>query len=80
MSNIVFSQEAIKDLGQIKAYICDDLGNEKSATGTVRKIMQNIRQLANFPLSGAHLRSIIDYETDYRYIVCGNYHNYGRMN
>ena len=37
------------------------------------KITKRIRQLADFPESGAHLSSIINCEVPYRFLVCGNY-------
>ena len=29
--------------------------------------------LVDFPLSGAPLSSVVGFETDYRFLVCGNY-------
>ena len=36
-------------------------------------IMKRIRQLADFPEIGAPLSSIISLEVPYRFLVCGNY-------
>ena len=38
-----------------------------------QKIMKRIRQLADFPEIGAPLSSIISLEVPYRFLVCGNY-------
>lgn len=73
MVEIKFSPEAIADLQQTKAYITEELCNEQAAVSTVAKITKRIRMLADFPESGAPLSSVIDIETDYRYLVCGNY-------
>lgn len=35
--------------------------------------MSRIRELAVFPKMGTPLSSIVDFETDYRFLVCGNY-------
>ena len=73
MVEIVFSPEAISDLQEIKAYIAEELCNEQAAVNTITNITEGIRMLANFPESGARLSSIVDFETDYRFLVCGNY-------
>ena len=73
MTKIKFSPEAISDLQQIKAYIIDELCNEQAALNTIGKIIKKIRMLADFPASGAPFSSIVDFETDYRFLVCGNY-------
>lgn len=73
MAEIKFSPEAITDLQQTKAYITEELCNELAAVGTLAKITKRIRQLSDFPEIGAPLSSIVDFETDYRFLVCGNY-------
>lgn len=73
MYKIVFSPAAVEDLLKTKRYIAEELGSEQSAINTVAKITEKIRQLADFPLSGPSLSSIINIETSYRFLVCGNY-------
>lgn len=73
MADISFSPEAVSDLQQTKAYITDELCNEQAAVNTITKITGRIRELAAFPEMGAPLSSIVDFETDYRFLVCGNY-------
>ena len=73
MADISFSPEAVSDLQQTKAYITDELCNEQAAVNTIAKITSRIRELAAFPEMGAPLSSIVDFETDYRFLVCGNY-------
>ena len=73
MAKINFTPDAIEDLKEIKAYITDELCSEESAIRTVGNIMKRIRQLADFPESGAPLSSIINLEVPYRFLVCGNY-------
>jgi plasmid stabilization system protein ParE len=58
---------------EIKAYITDELCSEQSAINTIEKIMKRIRQLADFPEIGAPLSSIINLQVPYRFLVCGNY-------
>ena len=73
MADILFSPEAISDLQQTKAYITNELCNEQAAVSTIARIMGGIRELATFPEMGAPLSSIVDFETDYRFLACGNY-------
>ena len=73
MADILFSPEAISDLQQTKAYITNELCNEQAAVNTIARIMDRIRRLAAFPEMGAPLSSIVDFETDYRFLACGNY-------
>ncbi|MBR2343397.1 MAG: type II toxin-antitoxin system RelE/ParE family toxin [Clostridia bacterium] len=73
MAKINFTPEALEDMKEIKAYITDELCSEQSAIHTVEKIMKRIRQLGGFPESGAPLSSIINLEVPYRFLVCGNY-------
>ena len=73
MADISFSPEAISDLQQTKSYITDELCNEQVAVDAIAKIMSRIHELAVFPKMGTPLSSIVDFETDYRFLVCGNY-------
>ena len=73
MTKINFTPDALKDLKEIKAYITEELCNEESAIRTVGNITKRIRGLADFPESGAPLSSIINLEVPYRFLVCGNY-------
>ena len=73
MADISFSPEAITDLQETKAYITEELCNEQAALNTIAKITGRIRELARFPEMGAPLSSIVDFETNYRFLVCGHY-------
>lgn len=73
MAKIHFTPAAIEDMKGIKAYITDELCSEQAAIHTVKKIMDRIRQLTDFPASGAPLSSIMDLDVPYRFLVCGNY-------
>lgn len=79
MADIKFSPAAINDLQQIKAYIKDELCNEQAAVSTIVIIMEHINRLGRFPNSGASLDSIIDFNTNYRFLVCGNYTAFYRI-
>ncbi len=79
MYNIVFSPEAIKDLEVTKEYITQELCNEKAAVKTVFQIFENIRTLSEFPKSGTLLSAIIGFDTPYRFLICGNYNVFYRL-
>lgn len=76
---IEVTTDARDDLRQIREYISVDLGNESSASKTVGSIIKSIGQLKNLPEIGAPLSSRIDVKTDYRYLVCGNYNVFYRI-
>ena len=73
IDNIKYSDLAINDLEQIGDYISEQLKNPKSALKIVNDIQDTIDTLVEFPLMGVLLSSVIDIETDYRFLVCGSY-------
>lgn len=79
MHKIRFSPEAANDLEQTKNYITEELESEPSAIKTVSDILNRIRTLADFPQIGAPLASIVKIDTDYRFLVCGNYTAFYRI-
>lgn len=73
MNNLHLSEEAQNDLLEIKAYIEEELLNPSAALATVSRITKSLRILQNHAQAGASLSSISDMESDYRFIVSGNY-------
>ncbi|MCL2146420.1 MAG: type II toxin-antitoxin system RelE/ParE family toxin [Synergistaceae bacterium] len=73
MSNIRYTPEAEDDLAGIKDCITREIGNPTASLNTVGKITKRIRGLKQFPELGARLSSIIDVDTDYRFLVCMSY-------
>ena len=73
MTKINYSRAATRDLEQIGDYIAEQLKNPQAALSTVNRIQDTIDKLAYFPLIGAPLSSIYEIDTDYRFLVCGNY-------
>ena len=73
MSKLNFSPEAQSDLLDIKRYITEELDSPMAAENTLKKILKNIRMLEFQPHIGAPLSSIVDIDTHYRFLVCGNY-------
>jgi len=73
MNKLAISPEARKDLENIKAYICEKLENPIAAVNVVARITKKIRNLKEMPGIGTPLSSKISFDTDYRFLVCGNY-------
>jgi addiction module RelE/StbE family toxin len=73
MVSIKISPRAQKDMLEIKEYISEELSNPAAATNVLSIITKRIRELAEFPLMGAPMSSIINIETGYRFLVCGQY-------
>lgn len=73
MNNLHLSEEAQNDLLEIKAYIEEELLNPSAALATASRITKSLRILQNHAQAGVQLSSIADIESDYRFIVSGNY-------
>lgn len=69
MNNVHLSEEAQNDLIEIKTYIEKELLNPSVALTTVRKITKSLKILQSHPYIGAPLSSIIDIQSNYRFIV-----------
>ncbi len=78
MNNLHLSEEAQNDLLEIKAYIEEELRNPSAALATVSRITKSLHILQNHAQAGASLSSIADIESDYRFIVSGNYISFYR--
>ena len=79
MAEVKFSPEAINDLQQIKTYITEELCNEQAAISTIAKIVKHIHALESFPKSGTPLEAMVSFSSDYRFLVCGNYTAFYRI-
>jgi len=67
------SPEAENDLRGIREYIAVELENPTAALNTVSRITKAIRTLSDFPGRGAPLSSIVDMQTQYRFLMSGSY-------
>ncbi len=79
MIEIEYTDEALEDLQNIKDYISVELDNPQSAQRIVDEIVYRIDSLSDFPQIGAPLNSRTDEKSDYRYLVCGNYNVFYRV-
>ena len=78
MAKLNLSPMANDDLLSIKDYIKKELDNPTAAVNTLTKITKSFKLLVDFPLSGAPLASVVEIETDYRFVVSGNYMSFYR--
>ena len=72
MAKVQISPLAQQDLLNIRQYIETELANPSAARRTVERMLKAIRQLEQFPLSGAPLQ-YNGADTGYRYVTSGNY-------
>ncbi len=73
MAELRISPEAANDLQEIREYVTAQLGAPAAAQKLVSRILQSMRRLADFPESGPALSSVLNVETNYRFLVCENY-------
>jgi plasmid stabilization system protein ParE len=73
MNKLSIAPDARKDLEDIKKYITETLENPIAAMNVVSRITRGIKNLPGMPGIGTPLSSKVPFETDYRFLVCGNY-------
>lgn len=71
---VQLSPEAEKDLFKTKFYIANNLSNPIAAENVTKRITKRLRSLSDNPRLGSPLSSIVDVETDYRYLLCSKYY------
>ena len=74
-----YSVDARRDLEEIWDHIEGDLCSPVAARRMVDRILDAVEQLENFSGLGAPLSSIVDTDTDYRFLVTGNYMTFYRV-
>lgn len=73
MHKLYFSLEALKDLDEIWTYMTQELRAPEAAQSTLDKILDKTEALKRFALMGARLSSITAFDSEYRFLVSGNY-------
>lgn len=76
---IRYSNQSRRDLDEIWDYIATELQNTPAAVRIVNAIMDSVDQLIDFAEKGAPLSSIANVESDYRFLVHGNYLTFYRV-
>jgi plasmid stabilization system protein ParE len=73
VNKLLISPEARNDLEEIKSYISGELENPVAALNVVSSITKALKKLKDMPEICPRLSSKIPFETNYRFLVCGNY-------
>ncbi len=68
MLKLIYTPKALEDLQGIKAYVAKQF-DEDRAKACVREITSTAKQLEAFPGAGLCLETLIEYPTDYHYLV-----------
>ena len=68
MPRLIYAPKALDDLQEVKAYVAKQFGGDK-AKSCVKEITSTVRQLETFPEEGLSLEDLIEYPTDYHYLV-----------
>lgn len=70
---LLISPAALQDIKDIKQYISVDLCSPTAAERTVRRIISAYTNLLNQPFIGAQLSAKINIDSQFRYLISGNY-------
>lgn len=73
MNKLNYSPEALNDLDEIWTYISEELKSPAAAQNTIISILDSIENLREFSEIGPFLSRVTGVESDYRFLVCGNY-------
>ncbi|MCM1251848.1 MAG: type II toxin-antitoxin system RelE/ParE family toxin [Clostridium sp.] len=68
MPKLIYAPKALDDLQEIKTYVVRQFG-ESRAKASVKEITSTAKQLEVFPEEGPRLEELIEYSTDYHYLV-----------
>lgn len=68
MAKVKYTPKALEDLQMVKSYIAGQFGTDIAKKG-VQMITAAVRQLERFPEEGPRLQKLIDYPTEYHYLV-----------
>lgn len=68
MPKLIYTPKALDDLQGIKTYVAKQFGESK-AKSCSKEITSTVKQLELFPGEGPCLEDLIEYPTDYHYLV-----------
>jgi len=68
MPKLIYTPKALDDLQGIKTYVAKQFGENRAKT-SVKEITSTAKQLEAFPGEGPRLEELIEYPTDYHYLV-----------
>lgn len=73
MNKLQIAPETKRDLQAIDFYISKELKNPTAAKGVIRRITEDLRVLTQFENAGPSLQEKTGYPTALRFLVCGDY-------
>lgn len=73
MNKLRLTPEAVRDLGEIKRYISEELANPTAALRVVSRITQELRILQSHAEAGPSVEALTGCQTELRMLVCGQY-------
>ncbi|NLD87160.1 MAG: type II toxin-antitoxin system RelE/ParE family toxin [Clostridiales bacterium] len=76
---LLYSTQSRRDLDEIWDYIATELQKPSAATRIVNAILDSSSRLIDFAEIGTSLSSIANVESDYRFLVHGNYLTFYRV-
>ncbi len=68
MPKLIYTPKALDDLKAIKVYVAKQFGEGK-AKACIKEITSTAKQLELYPGEGPRLEDLIEYPTDYHYLV-----------
>ena len=68
MPKLIYTPKALDDLRGIKTYVAKQFGEGK-AKACAKELISAAKQLEMFPGEGSRLEDLIEYSTDYHYLV-----------
>ena len=68
MPKLIYTPKALDDLQEVKSYITRQF-DSNTAKVCIKEITSTARQLESFPEEGPCLKDLIEYATDYHYLV-----------
>lgn len=71
--NIIITDTAMNDIRRIHDYFYYNLQNSAAAEAFTKKIFLSCNRLSLYPNIGMSLKEKTGKNTDYRYLICGNY-------
>ncbi len=72
-NRIHYAPEAINDLDEIRDYITSELDNPVAANNTIHHILDKIDGLRDFSETGTPLSSVVEIDSEFRFLFSGNY-------
>lgn len=70
MKKVIYTPKAKEDLLKIKEGIIENFGDEELAVRSMRKLVDKVRILQDFPSMGAELEKMVGIPSEYRYLFC----------